>query len=144
MSNKITQFIGKYRFLSNFWKCSVEMGHVIYPSVEHAYQAAKTLIKEERNAIKNADAPGKVKRLGQSVTLRPNWEKIKILIMKKLVREKFKEPNLRIKLLRTSPAKLIEGNWWNDTFWGVCKGIGQNHLGKILMEIRNEIIKNKK
>jgi predicted NAD-dependent protein-ADP-ribosyltransferase YbiA (DUF1768 family) len=36
-------------------------------------------------------------------------------------------------------APLIEGNTWNDRYWGVCRGTGKNRLGQILMRIRSEI-----
>ena len=81
--------------------------------------------------------PGQAKRAGNKLVLRPDWEQIKIIVMTDLCRIKFQDPHMRKLLLDTGDAELIEGNWWNDTFWGVCNGIGQNHLGKILMAIRN-------
>ncbi|NGT90448.1 NADAR family protein [Clostridium perfringens] len=58
-----------------------------------------------------------------------------------VVKEKFK-PNkeLRRKLIATGDKYLEEGNTWNDTYLGVCKGKGRNMLGKILMRVRSEII----
>src|SRR5690606_21767015 len=103
------------------------------------YQAAKTFSIEEREQIRNAFSPAKAKKIGRSVTLREDWENIKIDIMTDLVRQKFNISSFKEKLLATKDAELIEGNWWGDTFWGVCKGVGKNNLGKILMEIRKEI-----
>jgi len=87
------------------------------------------------------DTPGQAKKLGKSIELRPDWEEIKIEVMRELLRQKFditKHYDLWLELHMTKPDELVEGNWWGDTFWGVCKGKGENHLGKLLMEIRYE------
>lgn len=89
--------------------------------------------------IARAPSAGKAKRMGQKLTLRPDWEKSKLTIMLKLVREKFKDPELEQLLYETESDELIEGNSWHDTFWGVCNGVGKNNLGKILMRVRTEI-----
>ena len=83
--------------------------------------------------------PGKAKRLGRKVTLRPDWEQIKTYTMLLLLRIKFSDENLATKLLETGEQKLIEGNSWGDCFWGVCDGVGENHLGKLLMQVREEL-----
>jgi predicted NAD-dependent protein-ADP-ribosyltransferase YbiA (DUF1768 family) len=59
--------------------------------------------------------------------------------MRELCRQKFAIPWLRNKLLQTEDWLLVEGNAWNDTFWGQCRGVGENNLGRILMAIRHEI-----
>jgi len=65
---------------------------------------------------------------------------MRIGIMTELVRQKFtRHVDLKQKLLETGNAKLIEGNHLGDKFFGVCNGIGENWLGKILMQIREEI-----
>ena len=46
-------------------------------------------------------------------------------------------PVLKNLLLDTNNEELVEGNTWNDTYWGACNGRGQNHLGKILMKVRS-------
>jgi len=134
----ITSFSEENRFLSNFYPCVVEMEGIEYPSVEHAYQAAKTLNVAEREEIVLLTA-GQAKRRGYRVTLRADWESIKLGIMEDLVRQKFNKEILREKLLATGDAELIEGNDWGDKFWGVCNGEGENWLGRILMKIRSEI-----
>lgn len=59
--------------------------------------------------------------------------------MTEVVEAKFTyNPNLKQMLLDTGDAELVEGNTWNDKYWGVCKGVGQNKLGKILMMLREE------
>lgn len=141
--SKIESFSGKYRFLSNFYPCTVELDGETYSSVEHAYQAAKTLDIKDRQIIRDTPQPNIVKKLGRYVTVRNNWEEIKLEIMSVLVWQKFStNEELRTKLLETQDCELIEGNWWNDTYWGICKGVGQNNLGKILMAVRSVLEKN--
>ncbi len=137
--DKITSFSGKYRFLSNFWPCEIKIDDLTYPSVEHAFQASKTTSSIEKIEIYDADTPGKAKRLGKKVTLREDWETVKVYIMGFLLDEKFKNPTLRKALLDTGSVELIEGNTWGDTFWGVCDGQGENTLGKLLMDLRDDI-----
>lgn len=117
----------------------IEYEEVNFPSVEHAYQAAKCQDYTMRWNVAMQPTPGWAKIWGRKVTLRPDWESIKLQVMLDLVRIKFAVPELRAKLLATGDAELIEGNYWGDRFWGVCKGVGENHLGKILMQVREEI-----
>lgn len=134
----IDRFNGKYVFLSNFYPSPITIDRVEYPTVEHAFQASKTLSRGERQMIAYAVSPGKAKRMGRKLNLRSDWEEVKVACMLELARLKFTEPNLKAKLLATGDVELIEGNTWNDTFWGVCRGEGQNQLGKILMKVRKE------
>jgi ribA/ribD-fused uncharacterized protein len=86
-------------------------------------------------------AAGQSKKLGKRVELRPDWEDVKIDIMRQVLKSKFTQnPELKAQLIATGDAELIEGNNWNDRFWGVCRGKGQNHLGKLLMEVRAELM----
>lgn len=123
---------GDYSFLSNFYL------HGNW-TVEHHYQAAKTDDPQWASRILNAPTPGAAKKLGRKAPLRPTWEQEKVAVMLALLRVKFLWPNLAQQLLDTRDATLIEGNWWGDTFWGVCKGQGENHLGKLLMQVREEL-----
>lgn len=133
----IDKFTGKYEFLSNFHMSGVMMDGYMYPSVEHAYQAAKVLSVKERRRIRECPTPGQAKRLGRKVKLRRDWEDVKINIMQSLVDDKFRRhASLTIYLLETGKSTLIEGNTWGDRFWGKYKGKGENHLGKILMKTR--------
>lgn len=139
MKNKITSFRGKYCFLSNFYPTPVSYSGVIYPSAENAFQAAKCANPKDRRQFKFY-SPSEAKRNGRRVRLRPNWNAMRLPIMKMIVKDKFAHnPELADKLRATGDAELIEENDWNDRFWGVCNGIGENHLGKILMKIRDEI-----
>lgn len=137
MLEQIDSFSGEHRFLSNFFPSPIESGGATYPTVEHAFQAFKTHDTNDRVAILEASTPGKAKRLGKKVTLRRDWERIKITVMKLLLVHKFQISELRQKLIDTGDAELIEGNGWGDTFWGVYQGMGSNHLGILLMEIRD-------
>lgn len=132
------KFWDEFDFLSNFYSVKVYYEDIDYPTVEHAYQAAKTLDIKERRKIRNAAGPGVAKKIGQTVKIRDDWEDVKIGIMDDLVRQKFERQSLRNKLLEID-GQIVEGNFWGDTFWGVCKGKGRNELGKILMKIRDEI-----
>lgn len=139
MGHMIDSFRGQYRFLSNFYPCKVTYDFVEYPTVEHAYQAAKTLIESERAWILSQPTPGRAKRAGKKITLRKDWDEIKLFIMQSLVVQKFGNKGLAEKLLSTDEEELVEGNTWGDTFWGIYNGVGENHLGKILMMIREEL-----
>lgn len=130
-------FFDVWRFLSNFHYVDVVFDGVTYPTVEHAYQAAKTL--DSRSLFYTASEPKEARRLGQKVKLRPDWDTIKYSIMEDLVRQKFQRPDLKAKLLSTGNGYLEETNWWKDVYWGVCHGVGENNLGKILMKIRAEL-----
>ena len=136
----ITAFKGEYRFLSNFYPAPVTLDGITYPTVEHAYQASKTADPKERRTILNTSSPGKAKQLGKTVTLQPGFDKDKITIMTNLVQQKFTPgTQLAEKLKETGHLDIIEGNHWNDTFWGICKGRGSNHLGNILKNTRAEL-----
>jgi len=111
---------------------------IAYPTSEHAYQAAKTLNENSRMNISILGTPSEAKRYGKTVQLRADWDEVKLEIMAEIVRAKFiQNPTLREKLLATDDAILEEGNNWGDTYWGVCKGSGENNLGKVLMELRD-------
>ncbi len=137
---KIESFKGDYEFLSNFFPARVEYDERWYPSVEHAYQAAKTLDKNFRKQFRTSRlSAGGAKSMGRRVKLRDDWEEVKLEIMRELLIQKFTlHRELREKLIATGERQLIEGNWWGDTFWGVCRGKGENWLGKLLMEVRKE------
>lgn len=131
----IDGFQGDYRFLSNFF-IEPDQSHV-----EAEYQQAKTIDPLERNLFISKTGiytpPGRCKKLGRRVKLRTDWDQVKLDIMFELVMNKFAAHlDLQAKLLSTGNAELIEGNAWGDTFYGMCNGEGENHLGKILMKVR--------
>ena len=84
-----------------------------------------------------------LKKMGRSVSLRPDWEDIKDDVMLEGLYRKFTNDELAEWLLDTGDEELVEGNWWGDRYWGVCNGIGQNKLGKLLMKVREELAEEK-
>jgi ribA/ribD-fused uncharacterized protein len=156
-SRVIDEFRGKYFFLSNFYRCSVKYDGNFYPSAEHAFQAAKALSKKDRKLVQFADTAQDAKRLGRTLPLRERWDKIKKDHMLAVLEAKFTDDELAEKLRLTGSATLIEGNTWNDRYWGACRtdpfggatiwpsqrpGItwhGENHLGILLMQVRENL-----
>ena len=141
MTNTILEFQGEYRFLSNFWHSPMRVIGIPFLNVEAAYQACKTLDIDVRKGFSELE-PAIAKHAGKRLVLRPNWDDgiTKVECMELCLWAKFQmNPDLKAKLIATGDAELIEGNTWNDTFWGVCNGKGQNILGKLLMEIRKNI-----
>jgi ribA/ribD-fused uncharacterized protein len=142
----IAMFDGKYAFLSNFEQSPFTVDGITFPTVEHWFQAFKTLDPREFRAIAAAETPGKAKRMGRHVILRPDWEEVKVDVMREGLRKKFAIPEFRVKLLATGDEELMEGNTWHDNTWGncvcaKCQNIpGRNMLGMLLMELRQEIM----
>jgi len=151
----IDSFDEEHDFLSNFYKCEIvsDTGR-IYPSVEHAYQAAKCDDENYKVAIANLPhyQASKAKRMGSKrgmkklgVKIRDDWESIKIPIMIEFVRRKFSQEPLRSMLLDTAGYEIVEGNNWHDNVWGDCECVaceafeGRNVMGRILMMIRGEL-----
>jgi ribA/ribD-fused uncharacterized protein len=136
----IDRFKGKHAFLSNFHMCAVAYDGMVYPSAEHAYQAAKSTDKFERAWVREAPTAAQAKKRGRRVkNLHPDWNKVKVDVMLAIIRSKFTDAQLRAQLMATGNQRLVEGNTWGDVFWGVCGGKGENHLGRILVRVRHEI-----
>ena len=136
----IVDFSGEHSFLSNYWPSPIRWEGDDYPTVEHAYQAAKCLDPVARGGIRDAPTPGDARRLGREVSLRPGWQRQRFHVMRQLLEVKFtSDPELRAKLLATEGAVLVEGNTWGDTYWGTCNGRGANHLGRLLMDLREQL-----
>lgn len=137
--NKIDSFMGEYRWLSNFHLCSILYNGLVYPSSENAYQAAKCKNEDDKLLFVGI-SPRDARKLGQQIEMRSDWDIIKLSVMRAITDIKFNDHfDLKQLLLNTRDKELIEGNNWNDTYWGICKGIGNNHLGKILMAKRQEL-----
>ena len=131
----ILEFQGEHRWLSNFWPATVTLDEVSFPTIEHAYQAAKTA-PSQREQFRHCTA-GQAKKLGRTVRMRADWEQVKVATMRSLVEQKFAPgTELGEKLKATGSGQIVEGNNWGDVFWGVCRGRGQNWLGRLLMERR--------
>ena len=143
----ILEFKGKHGFLSNFFGSPLFFEGVEYPTVEHAYQAQKAEDPAERLLIRQAESPGRAKRMGRKVAnVRSDWEAVKEDLMRDLLMAKFTQhPDLGEKLVATHPAEIIEGNRWHDNEWGQCLCEqcidleGRNLLGCLLIEVRKEL-----
>ena len=134
---EVLGFFGEYRYLSNFHQCPIYFEGSMYPSTENAFMAAKTLDVNERVQFQSIE-PKEAKALGRQIQLRSDWEEVKYDVMATVVFDKFyRNKTIRKKLIYTGDAYLEETNHWNDRIWGVCEGEGQNHLGKILMNVRS-------
>jgi predicted NAD-dependent protein-ADP-ribosyltransferase YbiA (DUF1768 family) len=140
-NKKILSFDGEERWLSNFWPCTVELYGEAYPSIEHAYQAAKALHPEDRKIFQSPDmTAGQAKRSGRRLAMRLDWEVVKVPTMWNLIQQKYcSSSTLGHKLADLWDWHIEEGNTWGDTFWGVCRGRGDNRLGKLLMAQAEEL-----
>lgn len=141
----VTEFTGDYFFLSNFYPCRLRWNGIDnWQTVENAYQAAKLKNFEHGYLRFIGVPPGVAKKRGRVVELRDDWESVKLSIMRDLLLRKFTQnPELKEMLLETAPSHLEEGNTWKDRYWGVCppnSGKGSNHLGKLLMDIRDNAL----
>lgn len=137
---KIVGFRDRFDFLSNFSASEVVWAGCTAPTVEHAFQGAKSDDPEERTWVLAAPTPAAAKKRGRKVRLRGDWASVRLPIMEELLRLKFAPgSDLATRLIATGTAELTEGNTWNDRFWGVCRGVGENHLGRLLMKIREEL-----
>ena len=156
----IDTFRNEYDFLSNFFGASLIWKMQTFSTSEHAYQWEKTDNPIEKESIlfnrgqhlsgKGSflipTTPGQAKRKGDLVTLRDDWEDVRLDIMYEILKAKFTQNwDLRQKLVNTGDALLIEGNTWCDNFWGQCtcekcqKKEKLNVLGKLLMRLRTEL-----
>lgn len=138
----ITSFTGENAFLSNFHPSPVTFELLQFPTVENAYQAAKSLSEEVRITF-IGKTPGQAKRAGAKLPLRNDWEEVKFGVMKNLLRKKFQDKTLADLLTGTGTQIIIEGNDWGDTIWGMVQKdghwVGNNRLGVMLMDIRDEL-----
>lgn len=143
----ITLFRGNYYFLSNFFPVPVNYKGVWYPTSQHAYMSAKSDSKQWKQKCATVQNPGQIKRQSRKLKLVQNWDQIKLDVMREVISKKFnypsenKQQSLCVKLLLETGEQIMQGNSWNDKFWGVDDRTlkGENHLGKILMERREQL-----
>lgn len=134
----ITSFRGEYAWLSNFYESPVVVYGKRYRNAEAAFQAGKCRYLPDMDKFSNLSGV-EAKQLGKRITLIDDWNETKLSYMLTVLRAKFAQnPELNAKLVATGDEQIVEGNTWGDTFWGVCNGKGENHLGKLLMWIRDE------
>jgi ribA/ribD-fused uncharacterized protein len=142
----VTEFRDEYFFLSNHYTAPFRWRNVDFTSSEQAFVYAKGFMStasaiETQNffdAVREAKSPGEAKKLGRNISINlKEWDNQKVTYMREIVHEKFRQvPGLAGQLINTGAMLLVEGNDWNDTFWGRCNGKGFNTLGAILMEER--------
>lgn len=142
----IDQFRGRWVKLGNYSLCTIFYEGHAYGSVEHAYQAQKTKEPVFQKSIRDCATPALAKKAARALPLRDDWDSIKDGIMLALLREKFASEPERSILLSTQDEQLVEGNWWNDRYWGQTLPVtwpqltnGLNKLGTFLMQVRAEI-----
>ena len=138
-------FSGEYAYLSNFYERPVTYNGITYSNSEAAFHAQKTLNPAMKLQFADLN-PSDAKKLGRKVKLREDWESVKDTIMYEVCLCKFlQNPDLKEKLLATGSEELEEGTYWHDNYWGnchceKCKDVpGGNHLGMILMKVREKI-----
>lgn len=145
MTVVIDSFTGEYAFLSNFHPGPFWSEGYTFPSMEHYFNAHKTLDEKQFDWVLKASSPSQAKKRGRTVTLRPQWDqRWRYSVMMLGLRVKFRNPELRELLDATGDAILVEGNTWHDNVWGVCRcegcgGKGKNMLGIFLMLTRDAL-----
>ncbi len=140
INENITDFRSEFRWLSNFYVCDIWYEGLCFPSTEHAYQAAKTLSLAKRVEFTQTTMTcNAAKHHGGQLLLRPDWDKVKFGVMDTVVRYKFTAHAHLAQMLLQTTGQLVEGNHWGDQYWGVCNGVGENNLGKILMNTREDL-----
>ena len=134
----------EYKRLSNIQPCKIILDEIEYNSIEHAYVSAKSNDPEWQIYCQTETNPIKVKKQGRALQLPDNWNTLKIQIMKECINQKYNQEPYHTLLMSTGTKYIQEGNWWNDTFWGVDlktdPPIGQNLLGKLIMEKRSSLL----
>lgn len=150
-------FKGEKKFLSNMHPAPIvfdELAEEIslppfnydgktYPSSEHLYQALKSDSLEWKEMVLATESGEKVKtlarkHLGKTYPMREDWEDVKLNAMRIAVTLKFDQNRELKDKLSEIKGEITEENCWGDTFWGTVDGVGENHLGKILMSYRDK------
>lgn len=138
-------FRGRYAFLSNMAYSPFEMNGHWFLTAENAFHFWKCKYREDAMRFEagnpaSINDPYEAKKAGRKVVMRDNWNDIRVRVMEAVVEAKFSQnENLAKRLLATEGIDLCENNTWNDTFWGKCNGVGENHLGKILCKVRAKL-----
>lgn len=146
MTEEIKEFRYNYYFLSNFSYDSLIYKNIKFKNSEQAYQWEKAETDNDKLLILNCKTAKEAKQIGHQIKCNiVEWDTNKINVMKNILLAKFSQENLKQKLINTGKAKLIEGNYWHDQYWGSCycykckNKEGCNHLGQLLMDIRDII-----
>jgi ribA/ribD-fused uncharacterized protein len=135
----IEDFSAEFHWLSNFSPSPIEFEGELYMTVENAFQAAKTTDHRARALIRDC-GPDEAKMRGMHVPLRSGWDDQRVSVMEGLLHAKFAIPALRARLIATAPRAIINRNVFGDSFWGICRGHGQNALGEAIMRVRASLL----
>ncbi len=133
----------EFYVFDNFSSFQVDYDGYLWPTSEHAYQAAifKNTSNEVVNKIKNARSAHDAQKIAlENKSLQPeNWNKVEGKIMKEILRHKINQhPYVLKKLLQSGNREIIEDSWRDSNWgWGHNK-TGRNKLGRIWMELRKE------
>lgn len=133
-----------HKWLSNMIPVKINLKGKTYPSVEHAYQSEKSKDKTWKELCSKENISGKqIKVFSKTIDLRPDWEDVKLLVMEYCLREKFNQEPFKSALINTGNENIQEGNYWGDKFFGIdlkeTPNVGENHLGRLIMKIRDEL-----
>lgn len=137
--NAITEFQKEHWFLSNSSNAPISVNGIVYPSNEHALAAMQTIDLGLRAAIAQLPTPSAAADRAKQLSVRPDWPRIEIDVMRQLVFQKFTQhPNHGMFLLETGARPLIAGNYMHENRWGIdlMTNEGSNWLGLLLMERR--------
>jgi len=150
--------------LTNYWVLCTKITYEgkEYPTPEHLYQARKFIYpgapavnEKHAEAIRVAStsckakvlasAPTRKTRSAKGLAINPQWDEIKLQVMREVIELKFRaNPYCHWTLMSTHPFDLEERPP-SDSFWGVgADGSGKNHLGKLLVELREKLRKERK
>jgi len=131
-----------YGCFSNFSPHPFELDGTRWPTSEHYFQAQKFAGTPSAEEVRRARGPMKAAELGRERDrpLRRDWEAVKDDVMRRAVRRKFEtHDDIRAVLLSTSDEDIVE-DAPRDYYWGRgADGSGKNMLGKILMEVREQL-----
>jgi ribA/ribD-fused uncharacterized protein len=135
------KFRDEYWFLSNMYPCDCTFNGIKFTCSESLFQALKCIKVSDMKKFEGLDGRS-AKKLGREIKLRDDWNTYRLKAMRLALEVKFgRNPELRTLLKNTAPLELVEDNTWGDKFWGRSSGIGENHLGKLLMELRSHLIR---
>lgn len=135
----IDSFKDEYSWLSNMSLLPIQYKGRYFCCTESAYQAEKCANERDKDMFIHLNGY-ESKKLGRNIQIRDDWNEVRLQVMEELTALKYTPHTpLAIRLLETGDAEIVEGNNWKDTFWGICNGIGENHLGKILMSQRAKL-----
>lgn len=136
-ANAVIGFTGSHSFLSNFAPAAYTLNGVRFHCSEQGFMYYKDTSAAYRARLLRARTPQECKRIGRHAKLVKDWDSVvRYQAMFLNLRAKFRDPVRKQLLLLTGNAYLEEANTWRDTHWGTCNGLGENHLGRLLMCVR--------